>query len=133
MRNIFTCIIMLTLTATSFCQQHNVLRPGTHEYYLKKSKSQKIIGFIILGTSVPLITYFSISKSGYPYSVTELVSVGAALLMPFASVPFFIAAGRNKHKAMATSAYLKLEHAPSFKKSGVNLLSFPSVAMNIHF
>jgi len=48
-----------------------------------------------------------------------------------ASVPFFIASGKNKRKAISVSDYLKMQKTLFLVKNGKN--SYPAVHLNISF
>jgi hypothetical protein len=49
MKKVIISMIFLIFSATSFCQEKQPSQSSTQDEYLKKSKTQKIVGFVLLG------------------------------------------------------------------------------------
>lgn len=113
MKKLIICLLLVTFNATSFCQETNPL-PLTHEDYLRKSKNQKLIGWILLGAGAT--TLIAVSGGNTDFSTLGTLVIGGGLAT-LGSIPFFIASGKNKRKA---NLMLKNE---TFLRPGVNLKS----------
>ena len=103
-----TTILITILTVITFSSFSQTMHPdvGIQEYYLKKSRHQRTIGWIMLGSGIALTSLgFGVATveainslgetSGNTGSVLAIVGVASAL----GSIPLFISAGRNKRKA----------------------------------
>lgn len=90
--------------------------------YLQKAKTQKTIGWILLGTGVTFaIIGASQAKSDiFTESSDGIVPLGIATLSSIASVPFFISAGKKKRKA---EILLSNQNIPLTGSSGLKLMS----------
>ena len=128
MKKFTICTLLLIFTATSFCQPANPPQTLTRADYLKKSKTQKIAAWVLLGAGA---TMFIIAAPGNASFGTlgTLVIVGAVSTL--SSIPLFIASGRNKRKALKTSAYLKFEKIPSVQHVFTSLPAYPAIALKI--
>ena len=107
MKRILFSVVLLLLIAKSFSQTPALSK----DYYLKKSKTQKTVGWAMLGgglamTSIGLIIankkvnddpFNAILDTG-PIAVT-LAGVGVAL----GSIPFFISSAKNARRAATIS------------------------------
>lgn len=130
MKKISICIMMLILSATTFCQNAQSSKPKTRKEYLALSRSQKVAGFIFLGAG--LTTIVLISKGNTSLDVLPILAVlGAAATA--VSLPLFIASGRNKRKAMNASAFLKFEQAQFVHGTGICFHNFPALSIKLHF
>ena len=90
--------------------------------YLQKAKTQKTVGWILLGTGVTFaIIGASQAKSDiFTESSDGIVPLGIATLSSIASVPFFISAGKKKRKA---AILLSNQNIPLTGSSGLQLIS----------
>jgi len=126
-KSIFILGIALALSLPSFSQEIPVKDSVRSEYYLQKSKSQKTVGFILLG--VGATTLAILSKGETDFDVLPVLAIGG-LAATVISVPLFISAGKNKRKAMSLS--MKKEkaffpHGGSFAQK-----SFPAVSIRLN-
>ena len=55
----------------------------------------------------------------------------AGVTTDLASIPFFIASKKNRHKANAASAFIKMEKAPVLQQTVVRNQSFPALGIRI--
>ncbi len=93
----------------SFCQTTSPA--SSKEYYLKKSKTQKTIGFVMVGAGVALIATGLITENHRVNNdpLEALTNTGPAILIvagsgvALGSIPLFIGASKNKKRALAIS------------------------------
>jgi len=116
MKKTIICAMLLVLATVSFSQQTNPKQPLRHDDYLIKSKSQKIIAFVLLGAGVTTLAI--ISKGNTSFDVAGTLAV-AGILSTLGSIPLFLASARNKRKAQAASVYFKLEKQDVRQLSGI--------------
>ena len=108
MKKIFFCLTLLLLTVKSFSQTPALSK----EDYLKKSKTQKTVGWVMLGGGVAMTTigYVIINQqvnddplnaitTGQGYVVLMIAGAATAL----GSIPFFIRKKKNARRAAAIS------------------------------
>ena len=129
MKKVTICTMLLILSATSFCQQTQSSKPLTREEYLKKSKTQKIVGFVFLGAGA--ITLISVSGGNTDFNTLgTLVVVGG--LSTLASIPLFIASGRNKRKAKNASVSFNFEKIQFIQQSQLSFHSVPAISIKLN-
>ena len=102
MKNFIFSLTLLLFVVKSFSQTATS-SAISKDYYLKKSKNQKTIGWILLGSGGGLIITGIIVQSsneknhGGSYAGGEIALVG--IVPAVASIPFFISSSKNKRKA----------------------------------
>jgi hypothetical protein len=131
--------ILLILSATSFSQPITPVQPLTSEDYLRKSKTQKTVGWIMLGGGVAITTIglliadkqinddpygFIISDKGSGTAILTIIGIGTAL----GSIPLFIAAGKNRRRAAAAVSF-KMESATTIYQWAVSNNRYPAVVV----
>ena len=122
---------LIAIASNSFCQQTTTSQPLTKEDYLTKSKHQKTIAWVMLGGGIALAVGGAIwAGSNWDSSGPDVLFVvaGASLI---GSVPLFIAAGKNKRKAMSASANFKMETVPVIQHTILARKSYPTLSLNI--
>jgi len=134
MKKYFFLVILLTTTACAFGQQSGSSPVLTKRDYLQKSRSQKNIAWAMVGSGLGLIAFGPvINLSGgildgsNPNKGIWVSYLGGATTL--ASIPFFIAASKNKKKAAGLS--FKNETFPQLQKDGVVYKMFPSLTLKI--
>jgi hypothetical protein len=137
MKKIMIYFLMLALPATSFCQKTNDSVPVVKTDYLVKSKNQKTAAWILLSGGVALIGTGFIVGDGKNASFDD-AAFGAVLaasgtLSAIGSIPFFIAAGKNKRKALKASAFINTETLRLPQKQSCIQNSYPALSVNITF
>ena len=130
MKKIMVYFLLLALPATSFCQKTNDSVPVVKTDYLAKSKSQKTAAFILLGIGVTTLTIAAVGDLDFDALGAVVVVGGVATI---ASIPLFIASGKNKRKAMKASTSIKMETIPLFQKQSFVQNSYPAFSVNIIF
>ncbi len=113
MKKIVFSLTLLLFVAKSFSQSTALSK----DYYLKKSKNKKTVGWLMLGGGVAMTTIGIIIASGQtndrlndpfgvdPFSGNEgaaIVAV-AGLASALGSIPFFISSAKNARKAAMIS------------------------------
>jgi hypothetical protein len=120
---------MLALPAISFCQKTNDTIPVVKKDYLAKSKSQKTAAFILLGIGVTTLTIAAVGD-------LDLDALGAVVVVggvtTIASIPLFIASGKNKRRAMKASAFIKMEKATIIERQSFVQSSYPAITFKIN-
>ena len=129
MKKITIWIMLLILSATSFCQQTQPSTPLTREDYLKKSKTQKIVGFIFLGAGA--ISFISVSGGNTDFNTLGTVVVLGGVLT-LASIPLFIASGRNKRKARNASVSFNFDKIKSFQQTQLSFQNIPTLSLKLN-
>lgn len=134
MRKIFVCLLLIFIISGSFGQQTNSHQPLTREDYLEKSKKQKTGAWILLGGGVVMsgIAFFAITGT-MESSFDPLPPFAGGALLCIGSVPLFIAAGKNKRKAMHASAYFEIQKNPVIIQKSITFNSSPSLSVKIDF
>jgi len=130
MKKIIAYFLMLVLPVISFCQKKNDSVPVVKTDYLAKSKSQKTAAFILLGIGVTTLTIAAVGDLDLDALGAVVVVGGVATI---ASIPLFIASGKNKRKAMNASAFIKMETVPLLQKQSYMQNSYPALSVNIIF
>ncbi|HMK26943.1 MAG TPA: hypothetical protein VK483_13010 [Chitinophagaceae bacterium] len=150
MNKIILFILLLTMSATLFSQQTNTLPALTKQDYLRKSKNQKTAAWILVAGGAAMIVTGGVVWSNEINKKAETDPFGAwadmytttsgdwiavaGVVAAAGSIPLFIAASKNKRKAMSLS--FKKETVPSRLLSGqkgsfVNQ-SIPSLSLKIN-
>jgi len=119
----FCLIVLSTIVSTAFSQSTTSIQTD----YLLKSKKQKTAAFVLLGGGEGLaLVGTAIGVSSWDEEIVGVVGEGeddksfmaggimmvTGLAAMVGSVPLFIASSRNKKKAHAASATIKLETMP---------------------
>ncbi len=137
MKKLIAFLLILAVSTTSFSQ---TTTPSLEKNdYLKKSKSQKTIAWILAGSGVGMA---AIAIASYNYGdVANVIegdnssinTKGAFFVIggvaAISSIPFFIASGRNKRKGMSLS--FKNETAPQIQKNSFVYRAIPSLTLKM--
>jgi hypothetical protein len=133
---LFTTFFLLSLP--SFTQEVKPSPALSREDYLKKSKNQKKVGWILLGGGVTLITVGLLVTDkqidddpwGYitgEYAGGSMVLALAGVGSTLASIPFFIASGKNKRRGAAVS--FKMEKANIINQWALSNNPYPAISI----
>ena len=143
MKQAFILLLLISITATCFGQK-SMPAPSIQSDYLEKSKHQNTTAWILLAGGAALFTIGAIIPQGEeewsPIPIYGGDHKNDAIKGTFylfgsismlGSVPVFIAAGKNKRRAMTVSTGFKLEKAsvaqvPAFVKK-----SYPALSLKI--
>lgn len=129
MKKIILLSMVMALAISSFSQKPVL----TKEEYLKKSKNQKVTARIMLGGGASLILLGNLIGNREESSFDEagsgfiIAAIGGASML--GSIPLFIAAGKNKRKAMEL-AFIN-EKVPIPRNGSFTKLSCPSVGIRV--
>lgn len=116
--------LLLVFTTISLFSQQAL----TREELLKKSRSQKTAGFILLGAGATTLLIISTGDTDLD-AVGPLFIGGTAAVL--GSIPLFIAAGRNKRKANKMTGSIGLQQAPLIELAGPRYRSYPVLALQL--
>lgn len=131
------------MSSTIFCQENPIRLPALEKQdYLKKSKSQKTIGIVLLtsgsviatvGLAMTLSNVSGIFDPDNPprhNSTTADILGYSGLVIAAGSIPFFIASSKNKKKAFGLS--LKNDLIPRIHKKIFFSYSVPSISISLN-
>ena len=107
-------------------------QPNTKEYFLEKSKKQKKIAWILLGTGTAAILTEAIadnSKKGTGESFTGGVMTLGGIVCTLTSIPIFLSSSRNKKKGMAITINRNKFYFPQ-KNTGI-AKNYSSISLHI--
>lgn len=122
--------LLLTLSIVVFGQDPVFVPGTTKQDYLKKSKAQKTTAWVLLGTGTLSVLVGSIEVNpNYGESTNRPYLVVGGLVLIGASIPCFIASGRNRKKAAALS--LSNQLVPQMNKGEMVNRAAPSIHLRI--
>ena len=102
-------LFLILICCTAYSQDTRPAKhPKTKEGYLKKSREQRMGGFILLGAGIIGIAAVAPGNASFGTTGTVAILSTAAIL---GSVPLFLAARRNKRKSARMSAHFQLDKA----------------------
>jgi hypothetical protein len=143
MKKQLVIILFLTISAKAFSQTDTPSQPFTSTDYLQKSKKQNTVGWIFLGggfavaaagivtgvtgTAEEITGIFTGEKSNTLETGAVLCYVGTVAML--GSIPFFIAASRNKKKSTEIAFSLKLETRSTVYKSSIIQSGYPAITV----
>ena len=126
MRKFATIILLLSLSITSFSQTDSSKQVMTRQDYLARSRGQKIAGFVLLGVGATCAAIAAPGNVSFE-TLGTLVTVGG--IAALASIPLFIAAGRNKRKARNASAGIDLQKMLLIQPNSYAFHYYPAVKL----
>ena len=146
MKKVITSTMLLAFAITSFGQLDTSPKPALMQAdYLRKSKTQKTVAWIFLGTGVALFAGGLIAhynhvnnpddfedaiESAFGYDDATAVA-GLGLIVAGGSIPFFIVSSKNKKKAHEASVFINMEKAQVLQGTAFNNQPFPAVGFKI--
>ena len=140
MKTLTIFLLLLGVSATTFSQETVPSPALTKNDYLKKSKTQNTVGWVLVGAGAGLIavsfatTNLDDFGDSIFYGDDSGLNTGAALfvsgvVVAVSSIPLFIAAGKNKRKAMSIS--FKLQPVPHMTKTYLTNFKTPSLTLKV--
>ncbi len=133
MKKIIFSLTLLLFVLTPFAQTPVISK----DYYLKKSKTQKTVGWILLGTGAGIAAYGLITINSYtdnegPFGgqnyTGALIAIGGGVISA-SSIPFFISSAKNKRRA-ATISFTS-QKILWYQKNNIGFITQPSFTMRI--
>ena len=120
------------MAITSFSQQTNPSQPLTRADYLKKSKNQRTIAFVLAGGGsiawlAGVSKYMNQDDNVDGGGEAAMIIGGTAALT---SIPFFIISSKNKKKAVSIS--FKNQRGLKLQNRGIVYQAIPSVNFKIN-
>ena len=149
MKNFIILTMLLAFTTVSLAQQTAPIQQQTtpnqnwkdSDLY-KKSKTQKTVAWVLLGSGTALFVggliahYNYLNNNDNPFAeltetTTGEVVAGVGVLVASGSIPFFIASSKNKKKAKAASVFIDVERARVLQGTAFSNQPFPAVGVRI--
>jgi hypothetical protein len=137
MKKIIAIIFFFTISTLCFSQQIDSLPVLTKQDFLQKSKSQKTTAWIMLvggailtGTGMAIGVNESTDAVVSPFTLEPgpvLLITGSVFML--SSIPLFMAANKNKKKAMSLT--IKNEKALQLHKQKFVYKSIPSISLKV--
>ena len=108
MKKIMLFVTMLIVAVSTFSQQTNPSPSLTKEDYMQKSKKQKTVAWILLGTGATAVITGILIEAPHRGTGDSQSFVGGAIeaggiICMLTSIPFFISSSKNKKRAAATT------------------------------
>lgn len=135
--------LLLAFGSVCFSQQIGQKKSFNQTDYLQKSKKQKRIAWILLGSGASLV----ITSALIPSKLTDEGVPGVfwddkysndwgLLILPgtvamLGSVPFFIASSKNKKKARTASVFINMERVPVLQQVKIKNQPLPALGIRI--
>ena len=134
MKTIFVLSLFLAFSVNIFSQvdtiaSHTSIKAG----YLKKSKTQKTVGWVLLGTGTTLMVVGLTTglHAADDVSFNEAATGGGLIIggaiLDLGSIPLFIAGAKNKRKAMSVTVNNNL--VPSLRQGVITHIPMPTVSL----
>ena len=127
---------MVAFTGKVFSQKDTTLPNSSMKTdYLQKSKTQKTIAWVLLGSGTVLIgAGVIVTVNGEANLSFDDAESGAALIVAgavadIASIPFFILGAKNKRKAFAVT--FKNEFVPQLQQGGLVRIPIPTIGLTV--
>jgi hypothetical protein len=133
----FACFLLISKTYCQVLPDSTSKENFTKVNYLQKSKNQKTGAWVLASAGVVIFAITGITASNnLDFSATRTkhkyaVPIGLSIACVAASIPLFIAAGRNKSKARQVAAYFKMENIPILQQTEINFHSYPAVSIKL--
>lgn len=143
MKKIIVSSLLLLLTLNIFSQQIKLSPALNPDAFLKKSNRQKSTAIILLcsGAVISASSVFiqpmekiipGSRGTHYDYTLNNIISITGFAAMGV-SIPLFIAAKKNSHSALLSSARLKIEKANIIQQSNQLEIMYPAVSFKISY
>ena len=138
MKRFFILFLILGFSIQAFNQVPAFRNTTIQTDYLKKSKNQKTVGWVFLGTGTAMIITGGLiglnSMATHPYGEKEELTAGSILvasgiILDLASIPLFITAAHNKKKAATLG--LTNENVPKVMNGKIIPSPMPSLSFRI--
>ncbi|RYZ25554.1 MAG: hypothetical protein EOO10_17975 [Chitinophagaceae bacterium] len=120
----------LVIASAVYGQDTTLSRPLTKLDYLQKSKSQKTAAWVLLGAGGTLIAIAA--PGNVSFDILPVLAIGGSAAI-IGSIPLFIAAGKNKRRALAMTANFNIQHTPITTYPGLSKRSFPGISVKLNF
>jgi hypothetical protein len=135
MKKIITAFLLLAISLTTFAQNNEQQEPKkavTRQDFLEKSKSEKRTARgLLIGGGILIATGVLIEVQGKAAMGAGILLGAAGLISAIVSIPVFNASEKSYRKAMAASAYLKMEKASLLQNANITNHSYPSIGIKI--
>jgi len=124
MKRLIVYALLLHLATTTYCQEKQL----TRDDYLRQSKTQKKTAWIALGCGVALLAYSAVATE--TNAVFFTIPIGLTALG--VSLGSFIRADRNKEKADALTAGIKVERLNDLGMMKIKNRLLPGITLRLN-
>jgi len=129
MRKLFILFLLFVIRPTVYSQEAPIPEL-TKEDYLQKSKGQKTAAWILLGAGATLIAIAA--PGNVSFDILPVLAIGGSAAI-IGSIPLFIAAGKNKRRAMAMTVNFNIQQTPANLYAGLLKHSLPGISVKLNF
>lgn len=135
MRIIFTILIISGCYIHGYGQQLSTENKQLYKYLMAKSKSQrKTAKYLLIGGGIAylggaLVGINDGPSTGLSNAAPVFLSLGSCALV--ASIPFFVSAGSNQHKAQEMLVSFRMEKRQTPLSQGISAENYPALALHI--
>lgn len=132
------CLLLISRTYCQVLSDSSSKDNSTKAYYLQKSKNQKSGAWVLAvgGVVIFVATGIHISQNldfNGPVKSHYGFPIGLSIACEAGSIPLFIAARRNKMKAIRATAYFKMEKIPILQQTTINFQWYPAISVKLNF
>lgn len=121
--------VFIIFSLTCFSQETKPVNPPlTKQEYMKKSKTNKIAAWILLGVGATCFAIVAPGNTDFDNLGTIVVIGGISVLT---SIPLFIAAAKNKKRALNASAFFKIQKIPALPNMAY--ANMPALSVRLNF
>jgi len=135
----FTFLILLFIFVLNSFSQTISNPTFTKDYYMQKSKNQKTVAWVLLGSGLGIAATGGIVQlihenkraGGFDLDFTGafIAIAGGVVILP--SIPFFISSAKNGKKAVTIT--LSNQQTPGLQQGTIVLTSQPTLSLKINF
>lgn len=133
MRKLIITAIMLAVFLATIGQQTNQTTPAlTRSDYLRKSKTQKTVAFVLLGAGATSIVIAATDNEKDSFGGAMTGSgwlLAGGVIASIVSIPLFVSSGKNKRKATGLS--FKMDRMQRFDDRSLFDQPIPSLLLRI--
>ncbi|HSF90126.1 MAG TPA: hypothetical protein VLA46_11950 [Saprospiraceae bacterium] len=141
MKSIMVCFAFFLLALNVYSQETAPQLQLSSDQYLKKSKNQKTAAWVLFGVGTTAIIGGIAVSTGSQDDLSRTLNtafVGAPLMLlgltlDVISIPVFVAANRNKKRALDAVTTIKFETTPSWSEGTIRQSNVPTISVKVRF
>ncbi|CAN5826764.1 hypothetical protein BH10BAC2_BH10BAC2_49020 [soil metagenome] len=136
MRKFLIFCLLLSIAGKVFSQADTAMPQSSIKTdYLKKSKTQKTVAWVLLGAGTSMIVggiiagRNAVDDVSFDEASNGAALIGGGLVVDLVSIPFFISGARNKGRAMSVT--MRNDFVPQLQRNALVSLPLPTVRLVI--